>query len=72
MTDTTERPAELGELCTCGRQARIVYTTERWGEVGGCGIDDAGLGGPRPCPFCGDPDGAAGHDGRCPDYRVRP
>jgi hypothetical protein len=64
---TVERPARTGELCTCGRGARVVFITENWGEVGWCGISDGGDKGP--CLFCGD---AAGHDGlRCPNYRLR-
>jgi hypothetical protein len=62
-----ERPACRGELCTCGRTAQVVFVSEKWGEVGWCGVSDGGAKGP--CPFCGD---AAGHDGlRCPDYRLR-
>lgn len=65
---TTERPAEPGECCTCGRPAVVVYLTERFGAVGWCGRSD---GGDRngPCPFCG----GERHDGdRCPAYRLRP
>jgi hypothetical protein len=63
-----ERPAEPGELCTCGRQAVVVYLTERFGPIGYCGISDGG-GRIEPCPFCGGP----GHRGeRCPAYRLRP
>jgi hypothetical protein len=65
----SERPAEPGELCTCGRQAVVVYRGSVFGPTGYCGIPD---GGDRagPCPFCGGPR----HDqpyGRCPDYRLR-
>ena len=38
----TERPARPGEKCKCGRPAVIVYITERFGEVGYCGIPDGG------------------------------
>ena len=70
--DTTQRPAEPGELCTCGRQARVVYITEKWGEVGHCGLSDGGRGGPKPCPFCGHPAGPKAHpETRCPNYRLR-
>ena len=41
---TTQRPARPGERCTCGRPAVIVYITERFGEVGYCGIPDGGAG----------------------------
>jgi hypothetical protein len=62
----TERPAEPGELCTCGRQAVVVFLGSVFGETGYCGRAD---GGDRtgPCPFCGQ----GRHDGRCPDYRLR-
>lgn len=63
----SERAAEEGEVCTCGRAARVVFVTERWGEVGWCGRADGGRKGP--CAFCGDP---AGHAGRCPSYVLRP
>lgn len=67
VASTDQRPAEAGELCTCGRQARVVYRTERFGEVGSCEVHDSGahLG---PCPFCG---GAAHGEDRCPQYRLR-
>lgn len=35
------RTAAPGELCTCGRPAVVVFTTER-GEAGWCGIEDGG------------------------------
>jgi hypothetical protein len=61
---TAERQAERGELCTCGRPAVTVYSTEHYGEIGWCGRSDGGRRGP--CVFCGT---AAGHDGdRCPAY----
>jgi hypothetical protein len=66
----TQRPAEPGELCTCGRTAIVVYHCDLFGETGYCGIAD---GGQRtgPCPFCGGP--RHGEDvGRCPQYRLRP
>jgi hypothetical protein len=68
----TERRAEPGELCTCGRQAVIVYLGTAWGPTGVCLIQD---GGSRqgPCPFCGDPRSVReAHDGLCPQYRLRP
>jgi hypothetical protein len=63
----TERPAEPGERCTCGRQAIVVYLGSLFGPTGHCGIPD---GGDRagPCPFCGGP---RHQEGRCPDYRLR-
>jgi hypothetical protein len=63
---TTERPAEQGELCTCGRQALVVYLGGVFGPTGYCGIGDSGDQA-GPCPFCG----GARHEGRCPDYRLR-
>jgi hypothetical protein len=66
--DPTQRPAEPGERCTCGRQAIVVYLGSVLGPTGYCGIPD---GGDRrgPCPFCGGP---RHQDGRCPDYRLQP
>jgi hypothetical protein len=70
--DPSERPAEPGERCTCGRQAVVVYLGSSFGPTGYCGIAD---GGDRtgPCPFCGGPrhETAWGESGRCPDYRLR-
>lgn len=67
----SERPAGLGELCVCGRQAVTVFVGVR--EIGYCGA----FGPPRvaPCPFCGatEPHRAPWGDPEvCPDYRVRP
>ena len=68
----SERPAAPGELCTCGRQAIVVYLGSVFGPTGYCGIPD---GGDRagPCPFCGGPrhETAYGDPDRCPDYRLR-
>jgi hypothetical protein len=47
-----QRPARPGECCTCGRQALVVYLTERCREVGWCGLSDGGQRGA--CPFCGE------------------
>jgi hypothetical protein len=61
-----ERPAEPGELCTCGRQAVVVFHGGRYGDTGWCGRHDGG----EPtgaCPFCGE----ARHEWRCPKYRLR-
>jgi hypothetical protein len=63
----TERPAVLGERCTCGRQAIVVYLGGVFGPTGYCGIADGGDQA-GPCPFCGGP---RHHEGRCPDYRLR-
>ena len=63
----TERPAEPGELCTCGRQAIVIYLGSIFGPTGYCGIPDGGEDTGR-CLFCGGPQH---QDGRCPDYRLR-
>jgi hypothetical protein len=62
----TERPAEPGERCTCGRQAIVVYLGSIFGPTGYCGIPDGGDQS-GPCPFCGGPRHPSGH---CPDYRL--
>ncbi len=62
-----ERPAQPGEVCTCGRPARLVFITETWGETGWCGHSEGGAKGP--CTFCGDRDG---HEFRCPSYVLKP
>jgi hypothetical protein len=64
-----ERPAEPGELCTCGRQAIVVYLGSAFGPTGYCGIGDGGDQA-GPCPFCGGPRHKEPY-GRCPDYRLR-
>lgn len=65
----TERPAQPGELCTCGRQAITVFISAAHGEVGYCGLPDGGAR-TTPCVFCGED---VTHDfGRCPEYRLRP
>jgi hypothetical protein len=64
--DLDERPAEPGELCTCGRPAVIVYLGNVLGPTGYCGRGDGGDQA-GPCPFCG----GARHQDRCPDYRLR-
>jgi hypothetical protein len=65
----TERPAALGELCTCGRQGIVVYLGSVFGPTGYCGIPDGGDQ-TGPCPFCGGPRHRE-PDGRCPAYRLR-
>lgn len=62
---TDERPAEPGELCTCGNPAAIVFVTSK-GDVGYC--QRSGVTPVVPCPFCA---AATVHDGRCPSYRLR-
>lgn len=41
MSAETERPARPGEKCSCGRPATVVYITERFGDVGYCGVPGA-------------------------------
>jgi hypothetical protein len=65
----TQRPAAPGELCTCGRQAIVVYLGSAFGPTGYCGIADGGEG-TGPCPFCGGPRHRE-PDSRCPAYRLR-
>ncbi|MDG4784380.1 hypothetical protein O7626_41075 [Micromonospora sp. WMMD1102] len=59
-----ERPAEPGEVCTCGRPATTVFLGSQFGDTGWCGMpqsaDDV-------CPWCGEK-----HVGRCPKYKLRP
>jgi hypothetical protein len=66
---STQRPAAPGELCTCGRQAIVVYLGSVFGPTGYCGIPDGGDH-TGPCPFCGGPRHTEPY-GRCPDYRLR-
>ena len=69
-----ERPAQPGELCTCGRQAVRVYVTSEHGEVGHCGIDGAAFRPVLPCPWCAasEPHRASwGDPARCLDYQLR-
>ncbi|MCL8016885.1 hypothetical protein [Streptomyces sp. AS02] len=73
--DSTQRPAQPGELCTCGRQAVTVITTEQFGQVGYCGIDGAAFRPVLPCPWCGTsaPHRESwGDPARCPQYTLRP
>jgi hypothetical protein len=65
----TERPAAPGELCTCGRQAIVVYLASEFGPTGYCGIPDGGEG-TGPCPFCGGPRHREPYS-RCLAYRLR-
>jgi hypothetical protein len=67
MKEFTQRRAEPGERCTCGRQAVTVYITER-GAFGYCGLSDGGEKS-GPCPFCL---GERHEFGRCPEYQLRP
>jgi hypothetical protein len=74
-SQTTERPAVAGELCTCGRQAVTVFVSEKWGEVGHCGVEGSAARPVLPCPWCGAtvPHTASwGDPQKCPEYRLRP
>lgn len=65
---STERPAEPGELCTCGRPAVIVFCRVDDGhETGYCGVSNVTP--VSPCPFCGADEP---HEGKCPDYQTTP
>lgn len=74
-----ERPAVPGDLCTCGRQAVVVYTSRPADPVGHCGLDNGGRPANDWCPFCENKlrHDAAGVNGpipqgeRCPRYRLR-
>lgn len=79
------RPALPGELCTCGRQAVDVIATERFGDIGACGLDNGGEPENGWCPFCenelrhdeprvdyeGNRVGTFRQGGKCPRYRLR-
>lgn len=70
-----ERPAQPGELCTCGHPAVVVYSNERFGEVGYCGAPGSARIAVSPCPFCGArfPHKTSwGDPERCPDYQLIP
>ena len=67
--EPTQRPAQPGELCTCGRQAIVVYLGSVLGPTGYCGIPDGGDT-TGPCPFCSGPRHTE-PQGRCPYYRLR-
>jgi hypothetical protein len=69
MENITKRRAEPGELCTCGRQAIVVYLGSEFGPTGDCGIRDGGAK-TGTCPFCGGPQHGE-PEGRCPQYRLR-
>jgi hypothetical protein len=71
--DDQTRPAQAGELCTCGRQAVTVIPTEQYGDVGHCGIEGAAFRPVLPCPWCGTAEAhtqAWGDPARCPDYTL--
>ncbi|WP_433860193.1 hypothetical protein [Streptomyces kronopolitis] len=75
MTDSTERSAASGELCTCGRQAIVVYSSAEFGDAGHCGIDGAQGRPVLPCPWCGSTEAHTtswGDPGKCSDYQLRP
>lgn len=80
-----QRDAVPGDLCTCGRQAVVVYTTRPDDPVGHCGRNNGGAPADGWCPFC---ENELRHDvagwnedtqtsypipqaGRCPRYRLR-
>lgn len=70
-----QRLAESGELCTCGRQAVVVYSNETFGEIGYCGVPGSARTAVSPCPFCGAsvPHKTSwGAPDRCPDYQLTP
>jgi hypothetical protein len=70
-----QRPAEPGELCTCGRQAAVVFPTHDYGDVGFCGQDGGGFHPVLPCPWCGAVKAHVtswGDPVRCPGYTLRP
>jgi hypothetical protein len=69
IPEVTERPAEAGEVCTCGRPARVVFVGGAFGDTGWCGRSDGGADRGKPCPWC---ESVAEFHGRCPRYRVRP
>lgn len=73
--DIEQRPAQPGELCTCGRQAITVIPTPEFGDVGYCGIEGAAFRPVLPCPWCGTSQPHTepwGSPGRCPDYTLHP
>lgn len=65
------RPAEPGEVCTCGAPAAVVFSYEVRGEqIGSCmSLDPHTRSGP--CPFCGIIGQHEG-EGICPQYKLRP
>jgi hypothetical protein len=73
--NTQERTAEPGELCTCGRQAVVVYSSEKFGDVGYCGVEGSAARPVLPCPWCGSSEAHQkpwGDPGKCPDYTLQP
>ncbi len=69
------RPAQSGDLCTCGRPAATVIPSEQYGDVGYCGIDGSAFRPVLPCPWCGSQEPhreSWGDPARCPDYVLRP
>lgn len=72
----SERPAIPGELCTCGRQALVVYVFEdedKVREIGWCGLSNVST--LLPCRFCGSevPHRSSwGDSEKCPDYQLVP
>src|SRR5262249_5968146 len=66
-----QRPAVVGERCTCGRQATVVFVSDG-GEGGDCGLPDGGDRS-RPCLFCGGgpPQGRPRPPGSAPGWGLR-
>lgn len=57
-----QRPAELGEWCTCGRPAIMVFFGGQHGDTGYCGRPSSRT----DCAWCDQPR----HDGRCQHYTL--
>lgn len=75
MTDSAERLAAAGELCTCGRLAVVVFSNTEFGDVGYCGIEGSQADPVLPCPWCSSTKPHTvpwGDPGKCPDYQLRP
>jgi hypothetical protein len=45
---SVERPAEPGEVCSCGRPAVVVFITRQYGDVPYCGAEHAAPANPAP------------------------
>lgn len=70
---STQRAAQPGEHCTCGRPAIIVFTRDDTTEIGYCGLPDGGDQN-GPCLFCGGQRHQQpwGGPAPCPQYQLRP
>lgn len=74
MTESTQRPAAPGELCTCGRPAVVVYSGGAFPDAGYCGIEGSMRLPVLPCPWCGSTEAHTeswGDPAKCPDYQLR-